>query len=531
MNEITEKELNQDQINTLNSFDDPSVVDREYKEFVRMQSDTNRVLNLTSPSIMGDINAVRNLFSNPLDNYARIAGAVEELFNTNGVIRSIVKYLQSHVTYNHSIYPIANQDNIHMSDNPAEYIDIANQVENYNIKYFAPYFVKEILIKGIIFLYEIGNDDSISYLQFPTSWGRVYEMDNGLYKWEIDISNIREVDEELLPDEIVKAVETFANGNTDGDDWSKDGKWYRLSDKAFAMTLDPSVMSSGVAISELANTLLDSAALENAKRNVDVKDELDTVRLLHAKIPIDSDGKIKMSPQLAKQYNMQISRSLPEGIKSAVTPLELSNIALNGGGTPNAYEMVDKAEEKLFLATGTPSNIFGAETSSSRIVQFAIQKDANWIYTNVFPALENYYNYRLRSMSTESGMRWKVKFIRQSYYSMKEDIANMQAQLSFGGSRLDYLAAIGMDPAEVIGKLRMEQEMLDIDSIMTPKPTSYTLSGEGEDGSTQGSKPTGSAGAGTKKPKTPSNVGGSGEVGRPETDIPSPDTERQRDAQ
>jgi hypothetical protein len=114
---------------------------------------------------------------------------------------------------------------------------------------------------------------------------------------------------------------------------------------------------------------------------------------------------------------------------------------------------------------------------------------------------------------------------------MKEDIANMQAQLSFGGSRLDYLAAIGMDPAEVIGKLRMEQEMLDIDSIMTPKPTSYTLSGEGEDGSTQGSKPTGSAGAGTKKPKTPSNVGGSGEVGRPETDIPSPDTERQRDAQ
>ena len=108
MNEITEKELNQDQINTLNSFDDPSVVDKEYREFVRMQSDTNRVLNLTSPSIMGDINAVRNLFSNPLDNYARIAGAVEELFNTNGVIRSIVKYLQSHVTYNHSIYPIAN---------------------------------------------------------------------------------------------------------------------------------------------------------------------------------------------------------------------------------------------------------------------------------------------------------------------------------------------------------------------------------------------------------------------------------------
>ena len=59
-----------------------------------------------------------------------------------------------------------------------------------------------------------------------------------------------------------------------------------------------------------------------------------------------------------------------------------------------------------------------------------------------------------------------------------------------------------MSPLEIYSKLSLEQRVLDIDSIMVPKPTSHTLSGTSSD-----------------------------EVGRPKTDNPTDDTDRINDSQ
>lgn len=119
-----------------------------------------------------------------------------------------------------------------------------------------------------------------------------------------------------------------------------------------------------------------------------------------------------------------------------------------------------------------------------------------------------------------------MKFIRESNFTLKEDIANYKDQLSYGGSRLDYLASVGFTPDQVISQLSFEQQALDIDSIMVVKPTSNTISSKEAANSSGKATP--------KAPKAPnSNINNpnKGNVGRPETDNPTDDTDRLDDAQ
>ena len=116
-------------------------------------------------------------------------------------------------------------------------------------------------------------------------------------------------------------------------------------------------------------------------------------------------------------------------------------------------------------------------------------------------------------------MAWNIKFIRESNFTLKDDIANYKDQLSYGGSRMDYLAACGFSPIEVISRLTFEQA-IDIDSLMVVKPTSNTISSKCQNTGNNGPK----APAGITNPNK-------GKIGRPETDNPTDDTDRLDDAQ
>lgn len=41
--------------------------------------------------------------------------------------------------------------------------------------------------------------------------------------------------------------------------------------------------NGGIAISEFSSLLVDSLRLERAKNNIEIKDDIDTVRIVHAK--------------------------------------------------------------------------------------------------------------------------------------------------------------------------------------------------------------------------------------------------------
>lgn len=472
-----------------------------YKKFSSSNADYKSNLKGTVTSVSNvTVETISSLFQNPETNSATIGSYMEALYKKNGIVSRTLNYLMAHPTYNHNLYlELTSDSGANVPSDSTEFIEAASYLEKYNIKYFAPYFIKQTLINGMSFFYEISDKKGFSYMEFPISMCRIHRIENGVFRWMIDTSKLKAEMVSYLPSEIVKAYQSTEK--TDIKKWV-DGKYYILSNKAVAFCFDMSVIKNGgLAISEFAPLLVDSVQVEKAKLNVDIKDNIDAVRIVHAKIPVDKDGRPTITADQASKWDSALKKNLPSGIVGITNPFELDNITLNGSGNSKAYSTVNDAESQLFYATGTSSALFGDNTTSSNIVKMSVLKDAAWIYTKVLPLLTNYYNEALTGFKSKSKVLWKINFIRQSYFTLDDDIKRYKDAITVGGSRTDYLASMGSSPLEIYSKLLMEQTMLNIDDIMVPKPTSFTLSGDQTEN-----------------------------AGRPETSTPTDDTDRINDA-
>lgn len=478
-------------------------------DFAKASVDAGSSLSLSSSSNvrigMTTRAQIENYFADTLANAGNIAALMENLYKTNGSVQKIIDYYTSILTYNYNIYPDLNEkDGLDIGAiDLEEYLSVASAVDKYQVELYAPYFVRSALINGVAFFYEISSASGVAYLEFPISLCRVVMIEDGVYRWGIDVSGIRAEDVEEIkdfPTEIKNAIET--GPQEESNKWS--GDYYIVGNKGFAITFDMSVIKNGgLAISPFASTILDSLEVDKAKSNVDIKDDMDAVRIVHGKIQTDNQGTPMIAPEEASDWMRILRGALPRGVATAVTPFDIENISLTGAGNQSAYNTVKDSQEQLFKSAGVPSAMFGSETTSSVIVNISIQKDANWAFEHIVPALNSYYNSVVGKVKTNSGIKWKLKVFQHSNFNKDEDLKHLKDAISFGGSRTDYMAALGMSPLEIYSKLALEQRVLDIDSIMLPKPTSHTLSG---------SNPT------------------SEEVGRPKTDNPTDDTARINDS-
>lgn len=483
-------------------------------EYASVLSDPKSRFQSTS-SATTDKDNIKTYLERPYDNAEVIAATMREAYIKNGVISKVLDYYQSIPTYNYSIYPVLGNKQYQLENNlQQDYIDVAYGLNQYNIPFFASYFFKMTLIEGATFWYTIQDNTGIGYLKFPIEWCRISSLENGVYRYRLDISKIKAEVVDSLPTEIQNAYQDYKSqsGLDDTTKWYNN-KWYYLSDNAMAFTFDQNALfNGGIAISPFVSVLADSLSLDKAKDNVEIKDKLDTLRLIHSKIPVNSDGVPTINVKTAKIFDDQMRSRLPNGVIAVTSPSNVTNIPLTGSGNAGAYDTINKGMEQLFYDLGTSSGLFGSATTSSNIVKESVKKDANWVYTNFYPMIENYYNFVMTQIKTKSKIPWNIKFIRESNFTLKDDITNFKDQLAFGGSRMNYLAACGFNPIEIVSQLQFEQQVLDIDSLMVVKPTSNTIS----------SKDSANGGSGSKTIKNPVR----GQIGRPKTDNPTDDTDR-----
>ena len=253
--------------------------------------------------------SIKSYLQRPTDNFSNIAATLRQAYINSGVVGRVIDYYQAHPTYNYSIFPVLGNKNYELASNmKQDYIDIAYGLNQLNIPFYAPYFFKETLIEGVAFFYKIEDSTGIGYMKFPGEWCRITNMENGVYRFRLDMSKVKAEVYDALPNELQQAYNTYHGGSISDDDQSwYDRKWYFVSDLGIAFTFDPnSLVNGGVAISPFAAALTDSLSLDQAKENIDIKDKLDTVRLIHSKLPTNSDGEPTIPVKTAKIFDEQM---------------------------------------------------------------------------------------------------------------------------------------------------------------------------------------------------------------------------------
>ncbi|MDX5884882.1 hypothetical protein [Bacillus cereus group sp. BfR-BA-00999] len=469
---------------------------------------TSASVNGTNSSASKGISEARlkQMLQDPAKNSTAIAGLSKGMKQINGMYKGIIRYMSAMMTFDHVLYPVM-EDPLSFAEDPKEmqlaFAQTAIFLHRLNIKFNLPMFTEKILVNGAIFLYKLEDSKSVAYMEFPLNLCRISFMDENVYRYQMDISKLTEATMLLYPKEIQNAYTSLKNGQTEK---LVEGKWYQLSDKGVAFTLDVDAMTQGgLSVPPLASALIDVIKIENAKDSMETTANLDNTKIVHSKIETDDKGRPLMELPVVMEYHNALKRNLPEGSVAITNPFETKGITLNGTGKDGKFSLLEKTIENLYDDAGVSKMLFAGDGASSQALERSIQVDAQYLYSFLLPMFANYYNYELKKAS-KKGTSWIVKFLATSWFGKDEAIKTAKDQLTFGGSRLEYLAHTGMTPIEVANMLIFEQRVLSIDDYMIAKQTSNTLSGNPQEGK-------------------------DGEVGRPETENPTDTTVRIKDSQ
>ncbi|MGP0689846.1 hypothetical protein ACW5UC_25190 [Priestia aryabhattai] len=434
---------------------------------------------------------LKAMLRDPQTNGVQIAGLSKNMKQVNGAYKRIIKYLSSLLTYDHVLYPVM-QDPLQYMEDPAtlqlEFAQTAIFLDRLNPKFNLPMITEKMFTNGSVFLYKLEDSKSVAYQEMPISFCRIGYLDQGVYRYQFDVTKIQEATLLNYPKELQSAYTSYKNGATDK---LIEGKWYQVGDKGVAFTLDSDALTqNGFALPPLANALVDVIKIENAKDGMESTAELDNTKIVHSRIETDDKGRPLMELPVVLEYHNSLKRNLPDGSVAITNPFETKALSLNGTGKDGKFALLDKSVEQLYEGAGVSKLLFAGDGTSSQALERSIQVDAQWLYSFLLPMFANYYNYELLKAG-KKGTTWKVKFLQMSHFDREAVLKLAKDNLANGGSRTEYLGHCGMTPIEIVNMLVFEQRILTIDDLMIAKQTSYTMSGdEGEAGAPESDDPT-----------------------------------------
>ncbi|KDN91224.1 hypothetical protein MF621_003984 (plasmid) [Bacillus velezensis] len=454
----------------------------EYQKFASTSAYSKQSGVTSGSGNVGSISESRlkTMLQDPSSNAQTISNLSLATKGINGMYKAVLRYLSSMPTFDHLIYPVL-ENPMEFKDDPSKvnlsFAQNAIFLDRLNPKFNLPVFTDKIFSKGTTFQYKLEDKSSVSYQEIPVKYCRISYIEEGVYRYQVDISKITESSQEYFPLEIQRAYTSYKNGQTDK---LEEGKWYSVSDKGVAFTLDNETLNQGgYTLPPFANALIDSIKIENAKDQMESTDTLDNSKIVHSKIETDERGRPLMDLPVVQEYHNALKKNLPEGSVAITNPFETKGISLNGTGKDGKFALLDKTVDQLYKGVGISGMLFAGDNTSSQALERSIEVDAQWLYSFLLPMYANYYNYELKKVNKKD-IQWKMKILPNTHLFKNEAIKTAKDQLTFGGSRSEYLACTGMTPIEVANLLVFEQQVLNIDDLMVAKQTSNTLSGDSE---------------------------------------------------
>ena len=364
---------------------DKEVVRDEHKTFA-MNSVAPNSLKVSQTSVSSSRKEIRTNSSNPLKNSAKIQKLSRATRMTSGIYARLINYFGNIFTYDHTIYPVAIKQGSNMKQ---EYLRAANKVEKYNLKYNLSWIAEKVIEQGEVFLYKVEDTQSIIYFEFPTEACRVSCVENGVFRYEIDLQLLSKKEYlDILPAEILTIITKFQNGSIPKTQLDSN-KWYQLDSRgvAFSTTVNAekgypllnfmlSDLSHLEAIKELQ---FDSALLENLK-------------LIHQKIPIDKNtGEVLIDLEVIQAYHESTKKNLPSSVAITTNPLDVNVLTMSNGSNRQITNQVADAKANVYDSSGVNAEIFNGTKSSNEAIASGLIADS-MLVNFLLRSFENYIN-------------------------------------------------------------------------------------------------------------------------------------------
>lgn len=470
---------------------------------------------------------IRGLLRDPERYDKDIRQAAEFVRNNILQFERVELYFISLLSFKYYLLPKRNVDEIPNFEKSKK--KIYTFLESLRIREQYPRITADVIKNGCgFYLFSRKSKDYFDFIRIPTNQCRItnvrstfgvcFEVD--VYYFE-DLYNMGQIAPEIYDyyKEIIEnkmsPAELDDNGNVlrnpDGTIKRKPRRVKRAENRIYipisplhgcCIVADPYRPTKVPLLAALLPDSLDILEYKNIQKQ---KSILETWCIIPQIIPYDSVEKPKVPLQLAKQTIAALQKSLPQGVITFSTPLEISDpITLQNTTTQD--NITGKGEQNFFSSVGVAGNVMGVgEAKNQAVIDFSNLTDFSFVgyLYNQFATVTN-----LLIEIYVGEKDWKISFFGNTY---RDKIEAKEALNIFTTANMpaEYLGAnLGFEPQDFDRMLQMGDKS-KLKDLMKPIVSQFQQSGGvhlGEEGT-------------TKTHSSGNSSDNTGTVGRPTKDI------------
>ena len=365
------------------------------------------------------------------------------------------------------LYDISHKANIKTVK--TAYNAIASKFENMNIKHEFSKIVRVLPYQDIYCGLVVENDNTFYYQEINYNICKLYQIDDGLYNFIINLSAINKDKLSAYPDYVQQAYNDYKKDIID--------KWYLPpSDKQICIKFNNQWSYPFPVLINLIKDILDVDVYKQLKLQ---SARTDNYKAIMVKVPIDEKmvDKPLLTPDTLRIFAEINKENMSDDI-GLIHTLGSTGQAISFKDSANTRNNVSDAVDELYNSSGETKELFNGSASATAVT-YSIENDSAFIY-NIYRQLERWCN-RYIKLKGYNKKTYKFNFYLLDITIFNRDNVSKRYKeaCTLGATVIDkWLATLDMTPSRTMGSYILHKDIFDFKNNFVPLNSSYNSSSQ-----------------------------------------------------
>lgn len=352
------------------------------------------------------------------------------------------------------------------------YSALAAKLEGMNLKHEFSKIMKVIPYQDIYCGLVFENNSDFFFQQIDYRICELYQVQDGLYNFRIDLTQIEAKNLSAYPTYVQKAYIDLRDGNLNT---SINGKWYAPpADKQICLKLNSQWTYPYPILISLIKDILDLDVYKKLKLQ---SARTDNYKAIAVEVPIDESSVDKplLTPDTLYIFAEMNRESMSDDIGmihtlgSHATPISFKD-------SNNTRNNVSDSIDEVYNSAGISKELFNG-SSSGTAVTLSIENDSGFVY-GLYRQFERWMNrfIKIRKFN-KPAFKFLFYLVDVTIFNRENVSKRYREGVALGVTCIDrYLATLDMTPSRTLGSFVVHHDIFKFNENFIPLQTSYNSS-------------------------------------------------------
>lgn len=362
------------------------------------------------------------------------------------------------------------KDNAKVETIKKSYSTLVAKLESMNLKHEFSKTMKTLPYRDIYCGLVFENQSDFFFQQIDYKICELYKIQDGLYNFRIDLSQIQAQNIDAYPDYVQKAYIDFRDGVVKA-------KWYEPpADKQICLKLNSQWTFPYPILIGLIKDILDLDVYKKLKLQ---SARTDNYKAIAVEVPIDENtiDKPLLTPDTLGVFAEMNRESMSDDIGllhtlgSSATPISFKD-------SNNTRNNVSDALDELYSSSGQTREYYNG-SSSATAVSYSVENDAGFVY-GLYRQCERWINrfVKIRKYNKPS-FKFFFYLLDMTIFNRDSVTTRYKDSVALGVTCIDrYLASLDLTPSRTLGSFITHHNIFEFNKNFIPLQTSYNSSAD-----------------------------------------------------